>query len=122
PFSNDKNILQFVARDVPASGYRNYIVVNEAPIDSEDELSIDKLSGTIENKYLKIQFDAAKGSISSIVEKSSGREMVDKNSEYGFGQYLYERFSKEDAESFVKSYVRNGDAERLGKPNLTEGP
>ena len=122
PFSNDKNILQFVANDVPASGYRNYVLVNEVPINTGNELLVSELTGTIENNYLKIQFDPAKGSISSIVEKSSGREMVDKNSEFGFGQYLYERFSKKDADSYVKSYVKSGDGDRLGKPNLTDEP
>lgn len=122
PFSNEKNVLQFVANDVPASGYRNYILTNDVPAISENELLVDELSGTIENSYLKIQFDPAKGSISSIVEKSSGREMVDKNSEFGFGQYLYERFSKKDADSYVKSYIKSGDGDRVGKPNLTDEP
>jgi hypothetical protein len=125
PVSNENNVIQFVANNVPASGYRNYILVNETPSNSEKELLINQSAGTIENKYLKIQFDPAKGCISSIVEKSSGKEMVDKKSEYGFGQYLYERFSKKDAEDYVKVYVKAGhewaDSE-LGRPNLTEGP
>ncbi|WP_140939621.1 glycoside hydrolase family 38 N-terminal domain-containing protein [Sphingobacterium lumbrici] len=122
PFSNERNILQFIANDVPASGYRNYILVDEVPENSGNELLIDELTNTIENSYLKIQFDPAKGSISSIVEKSSGREMVDKNGEFGFGQYLYERFSKKDADSYVKSYIKSGDGDRVGKPNLTDEP
>lgn len=122
PISNEKNILQFMADNIPASGYRNYILVDEPPANMENELGMDELSHTIENKYLKIQFDPAEGSISSIVEKSSGREMVDKSSEFGFGQYLYERFSKKDSDSYVKSYVRSGGGDRLGRPNLTEEP
>ncbi|MGO3163995.1 MAG: hypothetical protein ACTIJ2_12265 [Sphingobacteriaceae bacterium] len=122
PISNEKNILQFIANDVPASGYRNYILVDENPINSANHLGVDESNRTIENSHLKIQLDPEKGSISSIVEKKSGREMVDKSSEFGFGQYLYQRFSKEDADSYVKSYVRNGDNQRLGRPNLTDEP
>lgn len=122
PFSNEKNRLQFIAHDVPASGYRNYILTNEAPINSETGLWVDESSHTIGNKYVKIKFDPVKGSINSIIDRKSGREMVDKNSEYGFGQYLYERFSKEDAASYVKSYIKSGDGDRVGKPNLTDEP
>lgn len=121
-FSNEKNILQFIANDVPASGYRNYILTNEAPVNSKDDLWINESAATIENSHLKIQFDPDEGKISSIVEKNSGREMVDTNSAFGFGQYLYERFSKQDADSYVKSYVKRGDGARLGKPNLTDEP
>jgi len=122
PFSNEKNILQFIANDVPASGYRNYILTDGISINSGSELCLDESSSTMENNYLKIQFDAAKGLISSIIEKTSGREMVDNDSEFGFGQYLYERFSKEDAENYVKSYIKSGDGDRVGKPNLTDEP
>lgn len=122
PLSNDRNILQFIANDVPASGYRNYILTNDVPVNAGNELGIDELSGTIENSYVKIQFDANKGCISSIIEKSAGREMVDKNSAFGFGQYLYERFSKNESDSYVKSFVRNGDGSRLGRPDLTDEP
>lgn len=122
PFSNEKNILQFMAKDVPASGYRNYILTDGGSVNSGNELEADESAYTIANSYIKIQLDPAKGSITSIVEKSSGREMVDKNSEFGFGQYLYERFSKEDAANYVKSYIKSGDGDRVGKPNLTEEP
>ncbi|WP_217698093.1 glycoside hydrolase family 38 C-terminal domain-containing protein [Parapedobacter luteus] len=122
PFSNEKNILQFVAKDVPASGYRNYILTDGGSVNSGNELEADESAYTIANSYIRIQLDPAKGSITSIVEKSSGREMVDKNSEFGFGQYLYERFSKEDAANYVKSYIKSGDGDRVGKPNLTEEP
>lgn len=126
PVSNEKNIIQFVAKNVPASGYRTYALVNENVTLSEKELFVSQSANSIENKYFKIQFDPAKGAISSIVEKSSGREMVDTKSEYGFGQYLYERFSKKDAENYTDVYVKAMGKEwanaELGRPNLSEGP
>ncbi|MFC6102741.1 glycoside hydrolase family 38 C-terminal domain-containing protein [Olivibacter domesticus] len=122
PISNENNILQFIAKNVPASGYRNYILTNEAPSNAGSEFLIDESTNTIENKYLKIQFDPIRGSISSILEKQSGREMVDKKSEYGFGQYLYERFSKKDADSYVKSIIKRGGGGQLTRPNLTDEP
>ncbi|MES2109080.1 MAG: hypothetical protein V4577_10050 [Bacteroidota bacterium] len=126
PVSNEQNRIQFLAHDVPPSGYRNYILVNEKPSGIEKDLMLNKAANIIGNKYLRIQFDAQKGSISSIIDKVSGKEMVDKKSEFGFGQYVYERFSKKDADDYTKAYVKAfhedwADAE-LGRPNLTDAP
>lgn len=125
PASNEQNRIQFFAHDIPPSGYRNYVLVNEKPSPAEKDLSVNKIANVIENKYLRIQFDSGKGAISSIIDKTSGGEMVDKKSEFGFGQYMYERFSKKDADDYVKAYVKSShewaDAE-LGRPNLTDGP
>jgi hypothetical protein len=124
PVSNEKNVIQFVAKDIPASGYRNYVLINESSISSND-LKVDEQSNTIENTFYKIQFDPTKGSIVSIIEKRTGRELVNQTSEHGFGQYLYERFSKKDAENYTASYVKAFGEEwanaELGRPNLTEG-
>ena len=48
--------------------------------------------------------------------------MVDKRQRVRIRTIPYQRFSKEDADSYVKSYVRNGDNQRLGRPNLTDEP
>ena len=51
--------------------------------------------------------------------------MVNGHSEFGFGQYLYERFSKENTEAYTKAYVKGGwdwALDELGKPNLTDDP
>ena len=125
PVSNEKNIIEFVARNIPASGYRNYVLINDSSVASND-LKVDEQLNTIENKFYKIQFDPSKGAIASIIAKQTGKELVNKTSEYGFGQYLYERFSKKDAEDYTGAYVKAMGKEwanaELGRPNLTEGP
>ncbi|HEX5153174.1 MAG TPA: glycosyl hydrolase-related protein [Parafilimonas sp.] len=125
PISNEKNVIQFVAKNIPASGYRNYVLVNDSSL-SSNEIKVDEQANIIENKFYKIQLDPAKGAITSVIEKTTGRELVNQKSEYGFGQYLYERFSKKDAENYTDSYVKAMGKEwanaELGRPNLTEGP
>lgn len=125
PISNENNIIQFVAKNIPASGYRNYVFVKDSSLASND-VKLDEQSNTIENNFYKIQFDPARGAIASIIETRTGKELVNKASEYGFGQYLYERFSKKDAENYTDSYVKAMGKEwanaELGRPNLTEGP
>lgn len=125
PVVNEKNVIQFVAKGLPASGYRNYVLINE-PHSTSSEVKVDELSNTIENAFYKIQLDPARGAIASVIEKRTGRELVNKASEYGFGQYLYERFSKKDAENYTASYVKAFRDEwanaELGRPNLTDEP
>ena len=39
-------------------------------------------------------FDCERGGIVSIVDKTTGRELVDTKAKYAFGQYLYQRFDR----------------------------
>jgi hypothetical protein len=84
-------IIRFVAKDIPAMGYRTYIVTNEKI--EEPKLVADSASGIIESPYFKAVIDAAHGRISSLIDKRTGREMADSSAPQGFGQYFYERFS-----------------------------
>jgi hypothetical protein len=45
-----------------------------------------------------------RGGITSIIDKSSGRELVDTHAKFGFGQYLYERFSDDNIKSYLAKY------------------
>lgn len=123
PISNKDNILQFVARDVPPMGYRCYSIQQTAP---QNNSTIDIQTGSIENRYFKVVFDTTRGCIRSIVDKTTGREMVDTASGYGFGQYLYERYSKKDADAYCLAYSKPygthpSDAE-FARPFLPDSP
>ena len=63
----------------------------------------------MENAFFRLRLDPARGVVASLVDKRSGRELVDAASEYGLGQYVYERFDADDAAAYVKAYCR-GDA------------
>ncbi len=118
--------LRFVARDVPAMGYRTYVSVKaELP---PSRLAGDAKSATIESPFFKAVLDPAHGAIRSLTDKRTGRELVDANAPHGFGQYLYERFDANNTADFVNSYLKikaTWAASELGKPNLppaTEAP
>ncbi len=87
-------VIRFVAKDVPPMGYRTYVVSSDAaePI----ALRADEQNGVIESPFFKAVLDAKRGRISSLVDKRSGRELVDESAPQGFGQYLYERFGSKD--------------------------
>ena len=104
PTEVEATTLRFVARDVPAMGYRTYVAANGDK--AEGDLVGDADSATIQSKAFCLKFDPSRGVVTSLVDKRSGRELVDKTSKYGFGQYLYERFDEENIGAFFKAYLK----------------
>jgi hypothetical protein len=105
PTEVEAGTLRFIARDVPAMGYRSYVAVKAEK--AEGDLAGDADSATIENGAFCLKFDRSRGVVTSLVDKRSGRELVDTTSKYGFGQYLYERFDEENIRAFFKAYLKN---------------
>ena len=94
--------LHLVARNVPALGYRTYVptpTVRSSPHTVPD-------SFIIENEHFLARLDQSRGVIASIVEKRSGRELVDESSQYGFGQYLHERFDQQRVREYFEDYLK----------------
>ena len=125
PVHNHGNVLKFIAKDIPASGYTTFIPVKDASFPGKIGLAKDEKNNLIENQFFKVQVDPLKGCVSSVTDKSTGVEMVDQSSEYGFGQYLYERFSRKNTTDYVDQYIKLrlwwGIAE-FGRPNLDDTP
>lgn len=94
---------RFVAKNVPPLGYRTYAVSSAKA--KEATLAGDAQSAIIENQWLKVTFDPARGRIASIIQKATGAELVDTNSPHGFGQYLYQQFSRKECYDYVNSYI-----------------
>jgi hypothetical protein len=77
--------VRFTAVDVPALGYRVYKLRHaEQPAAPATEQTT-----TLESPYYKVTLDAATGSVLSIYDKQLSRELVNQQSPYRFGQYLY---------------------------------
>jgi alpha-mannosidase len=65
--------LEFMARDLPAVGYRAYRLgaAEVAPV-----AAVKGLAGTLENQHLRVQWDAATGDLTSIWDKAHQREVL----------------------------------------------
>jgi alpha-mannosidase len=83
--------LLFIARGVPALGYEVYRVLRESgpapetPLSSNqpDIFMADVHRDVIENEYYRVEIDAWDGAIRSLVEKSTGWEVIDPERPYG---------------------------------------
>lgn len=125
PVHNKGKVLRFIAGNVPSSGYTTYIPVPASKAENIKSPAADEKENIIENEYFKIKIDPVKGAVISIVDKGSGREMVDQGTPYGFGQYMYERFSKEETRRFTDAYLKTDlpwGIPEFGRPNLDETP
>ena len=60
----------------------------------------------MENEFLRVTLDPARCGIKSIVDKKTGRELVNRRSPYALGQYLYERFDSDQGHAFTRAYVK----------------
>ncbi|MCP5537528.1 MAG: hypothetical protein H7A51_15005 [Akkermansiaceae bacterium] len=89
---------RYFANDVPAGGY----ITIKNPTDPTD--LTDLKNNTLETVHFKATFDLSRGGITSLIEKSTGRELVDTSSPYALGQFLHEQFSYEQTLHYYNCY------------------
>lgn len=78
--------VRFLATDVPAVGYKVYKVRRAEKTAAETAVGS---STTMENAYYRVTLDPTSGAVASIYDKQLGRELVNQQATYKFGQYLY---------------------------------
>ena len=127
--------IRFMARGVPAVGYRTYHVRDravraaaETPSDTSTAAQPGSPSqaaptttssssaaqpDTIENNFYRVRLDAESGSIGSVFDKQLGRELVDSASPYRFGQYLYVTGGNEPFPNQMLTYRKTTPVARL---------
>ena len=63
-------------------------------------------TNTFDTPFYRVIFDLKRGGIASLVEKKTGRELVDQASPYVLGQFLHERFDRQRVIGFTKAYAK----------------
>lgn len=76
----------FIAQDVPAYGYKVYRSSTQSPTPSTD---ISTSEDGIANQFYTVRFDRTTGNVVSILDKKTGRELVDAKASYQFNQMVY---------------------------------
>jgi alpha-mannosidase len=93
-------------KDVPAGGYRT--IAAAASGKALTAVSTPAASDTLDTPFYQVRFDRQRGGIASLVEKQSGRQLVDQASPYALGQFVHERFDHAQMLAFHQSYGRGG--------------
>ena len=76
----------FVATELPSVGYRSYRRVSEAVPPAN---AVTLTEGQMENEFYRVTLDATNGGLKSILDKQTGHELVDPESEYRLGELIY---------------------------------
>ena len=82
-------------RDLPPGGYKTLAIPPEQPT---RPAVVDRT--ILENAFLKVTVERARGGIVSIVEKRTGRELVDPTAKSAFGQYFLEKFDRKQMDAY----------------------
>lgn len=80
--------LSFVARAVPACGWARYDL-HPASLRVEKEQANELV---LDDGVLHVELALQDGTVASLVDRASGRELVDGTSAFGFNGYLYDRY------------------------------
>ena len=104
PVEADGNTIRFAAQNVPPMGYRTYVPADQR--DAGRQLIVDESSSVIENQRYRVRMDPSRGIVASIRDKLTDRELIDGESPYGLGQYLYERFDTANIQRYFDEYLK----------------
>ncbi|MGI5215922.1 hypothetical protein [Plantactinospora sp. CA-290183] len=88
--------LRLVLDAVPPLGTVRLDIVDAAGAAAAVGAPTGDTSGTdpvLENEHLRVRVDLATASIFSIVDKSTGRELVNVAADFGFNSYIYDRYA-----------------------------
>jgi alpha-mannosidase len=96
---NDFRKVEFVAQQVPSVGYKVYFV---SPSTEPARAPETSTTTTLESPYYRVDLDPASGAVRSIYDKQLQKELVNQNSVYRFGQYLYVSGGDKDPNSILQ--------------------
>ena len=110
------------ATKVPAMGYTTYRII----LGGGNQSSVKfPFPGVLENKFYRITINKTKGTIESIYDKELGKDLIDPNSPYQAGQFIYELLGKNRHQLEVLKLdeaFRSVPQDISVSPEITEGP
>jgi hypothetical protein len=104
-------ITSFVARSIPPLGYRTFVCTKDpsgapVPFAARRKPAQSEAARTIENEHFRVEIDPSRGVVALLVDRRSGRVLVDRAWKYGLGQCVYERFDSDNIDAYFKSYLK----------------
>jgi hypothetical protein len=107
--------LTFAAPDLPSVGYARFVVEEAAgepaPANPEARPADDFV---LESRYYRVTVDPREGFISSIVDRETGRELVNTDAPFGFNEYIYDRYTSAAGWNHLSGRIVDIDQSLLG--------
>jgi hypothetical protein len=105
--------LTFTARGMPSVGYRRYDVISA---DEPSTPRVEPAAGdwVLETRFYRVTVDPREGFIASIVDRETGRELVDADAPFGFNEYVYDRYTSAPGFNHLSGRIEDVDQSLLG--------
>jgi len=78
-------------KDIPAMGHKKLLLKVTDQQNTTEIGASQPHAQTLENAYYKLDIDVATGSLSSLIDKETNQQLLDKEAPWGLGQFIYER-------------------------------
>ena len=104
--------LTFIAQGVPPFGYRRYDLV---PAEDDNGDPDPKSEPCIENEHYRVRLDLANGAVAELLDKESGRNLVDAGAPFGLNQYVYDRYGSAPHINHLSGRIQAADLALLGE-------
>ena len=121
PVLNRSDVTEWAVwlKDVPAFGYKKYII---RAIDDTITATYDKNVKLLENKWYKIITDPLKGTIISWYDKELSLELTDSKSQYKLGEFILEQLgNRSQMESRRLDDFRRSPLDTVWFDSMTKG-
>jgi hypothetical protein len=110
--------LTFTAHDVPAVGYARFDLVAADPASVEESTATTSEPLTLENDHYRLVIQPSEGTVAELLDKATGRSLVDTTARFGFNQYIYDRYTSAAGFNHLSGKVQDQDLALLGARSL----
>ncbi|HET9661528.1 MAG TPA: glycoside hydrolase family 38 C-terminal domain-containing protein, partial [Thermomicrobiales bacterium] len=104
--------VNFVAPALPSLGYARIDVVAGQP-DAFESSNLEPYR--LQSPFYEVAIDPSAGFITSIVDRETGRELVDTGAAHGFNEYIYDRYTSAPGFNHLSGRVEALDFSLLGE-------
>ncbi|MEJ7837973.1 MAG: hypothetical protein WKF81_04110, partial [Thermomicrobiales bacterium] len=102
--------LHFLGVDVPAMGYARYELVPGAIATATDVGN----GPSLQNDRLSIDVDLGSATISSLIDRSTNRELIASDAPFGFNAYIHDRYATAPSFNHLSGRIDNAGPWLLG--------
>ncbi|MGN1141153.1 MAG: glycosyl hydrolase-related protein [Oliverpabstia sp.] len=105
PVIRDNGVRKAWIQDIPAMGYLSLeICAGDCSLERKERTVFDSKNKVLENRFFRLCFDPQYGTITSLVDKRTGKEWADKENG-GLCQYQYDVYGIEDITEYIRNYT-----------------
>ncbi len=115
----ESRTLVFQANDVPSVGYAVFEVTPDVRPSPPAPVTVIE-GNQIENRWFVVTADEKSGGLRSVVDKESGRELVDSASAFALNQFIYE--NPEGGRAAVDNMEKRASFKRFSPESATASP